>query len=76
VRFVEPDLKTLHVVSRIQRLAPRARLFVELNDPQHEFARHLGEQVTILPSRGLLESVLRDRAINLDAHFARTATPA
>ena len=73
VRFVEPDLKTLHVVARIQRLAPQARLFVELNDPRHEFARHLGDQVTILPSRALLESVLRDRAINLDGHFALTA---
>jgi voltage-gated potassium channel len=71
VRFVDPDLKTLHTVSRIQRLAPQARLFVELDDPQHEFAQLLGEQVTILPSRRLLESVLRDRALNLDAYFAR-----
>lgn len=69
VRFVDPDLKTLHTVSRIQHLAPRARLFVELNDPHHELARHLSAQVTILPSRTLLESVLRDRALNLDAYF-------
>ena len=70
VRFVDPDLKTLHTVSRIQHLAPRARLFVELNDPNHELARHLGAQLTILPTRALLESVLRGRGLNLDTHFA------
>jgi voltage-gated potassium channel len=32
-------------------------------------ARVLNAQVTILPSRTLLESVLRDRALNLDAYF-------
>lgn len=69
VRFVDPDLKTLHTVSRIQKLAPRARLFVELNNPEHELAHHLDGQVTILPSRRMLESVLRDRALNLDAYF-------
>ncbi len=71
VRFVDPDLKTLHTVSRIQRLAPQARLFVELNHPDHEFARHLGDRGTILSSRLLLESVLRDRALNLDPYFTR-----
>ena len=70
VRFVDPDLKTLHTAARIQRLAPRARLFVELNDPEHEFTRHLGPDVTVLSSRQLLESVMRDRAINLDRHFS------
>lgn len=74
VRFVEPDLKTLHVVARIQRLAPQARLFVELNQPNHELARHLGNQVTILPSRDLLESVLRDRTLSLEPHFTRDGT--
>lgn len=69
VRFVDPDLKTLHTVSRIRKLAPQARLFVELNNPEHELAVHLGPQVTILPSRRLLESVMRDRVIDLAAYF-------
>ncbi len=73
VRFVDPDLKTLHTVSRIRKLAPQARLFVELNQPDHEFVGQLGDHVTILPSRALLESVLRDRALNLDRYFSRAS---
>lgn len=71
VRFIDPDLKTLHTVARVRKLAPGARLFVELNDPKHELAHHLGPDITILASRDLLASVLRDRTLDLTAHFAR-----
>ena len=73
-RFAEPDLKTLHTVSRIRNLAPQARIFVELNDPQHELAGHLGDKTFILSSKELLAAVLRDGSIDLSAHFATTAT--
>ncbi len=71
VRFVDPDLKTLHTVSRIRQLNPRAKIFVELANPELELARYLGADVTILPSRDLLESVLKHRALDLSTHFAR-----
>lgn len=72
-RFVEPDLKTLHIVSRIRKLAPKARIFVELNNPEHELASHLGDKTTILSSKEMLASVLRDGSIDLSAHFATGA---
>lgn len=68
-RFAEPDLKTLHTVSRIRKLAPQARIFVELNNPQHELVRHLGEKTVILSSKEMLASVLRDGTIDLSASF-------
>ena len=71
IRFVDPDLKTLHTVSRVRQLAPQAKIFVELNNPQHELAHHLGKNTVILSSKELLTSVMRDRTIDLTAHFAR-----
>lgn len=68
-RFAEPDLKTLHTVSRIRKLAPQARIFVELNNPQHELVRHLGANTVILSSKDLLAAVLRDGTIDLSTHF-------
>ncbi len=70
VRFQDPDLKTLHMVARIQKVNPRARIFVEMLDPQSPLLVHLGPLVTVLPSRLMLESILKDKAIDLSAHFA------
>ena len=40
-RFREPDLKTLHAVSRIQKLNSRAAMFVELHEEKSEYIQHL-----------------------------------
>lgn len=71
VRFVDPDLKTLHTVSRVRQLAPGAKIFLELNNPQHELARHLDANTVVLSSRDLLASVMRDHTIDLSAYFKR-----
>ena len=52
-------------------IAPQAKIFVELNNPQHDLAHLLGENTVILSSKELLTSVLRDRTLDLSAHFAR-----
>ena len=68
-RFQDPDLKTLHVVARIQKLNPSARIFVEMMDPQSPLLAHLGTSLTVLPSRALLESILKDKVIDLSPYF-------
>ena len=73
IRFIDPDLKTLHCVSRIKKLAPQAKIFMELNEPEHELAWHLGKDITILKSREMLKSVLGG-GLDLSAHFKRDAT--
>lgn len=72
-RFAEPDLKTLHTASRVRQLAPRARIFVELNNPRHELVGQLGDNTVVLSSRELLASVLRDGSLNLTDYFASKA---
>lgn len=69
IRFVDPDLKTLHCVHRIRKLAPQAKIFVELNEPKHELAWHLGNNVVVLKSRDMLKSILAGDGLDLSSHF-------
>lgn len=69
IRFQDADLKSLHLVSRIRQLSPRARIFVEMTNPASDLIRYLDEQVTVLSSRDLLESVLKNHALDLSKHF-------
>ncbi len=69
VRYLDPDLKTLHTCARFLKLAPHAKIFIELNNPQHELATQLGNRVTILASRDLLTAVMQNRAPDLGSAF-------
>ncbi len=74
-RFQEPDLKTLHTVSRIQKLNKHATLFVEMHKPKSEFTEHLLGPIVVLDSKKLLETVLRHEALNLSAYFSYANLP-
>jgi len=77
-RFQEPDLKTLHIVSRIQKLNKHATMFVEMHKPQSEFTKHLTGSIIVLKSRDLLESVLQHQPFDLTRYLdcnEETATP-
>jgi voltage-gated potassium channel len=65
VRFQEPDLKTLHTVSRIQKLNEKATIFVEMNQPESELTRYLDGPIIILKSKELLESVMQNQSLDL-----------
>ena len=74
-RFQEPDLKTLHTVSRIQTLNQKAKIFVEMHNTSSEFTEYLNRSITVLSSRKLLESVLRHKALDLSSHFTSLVQP-
>jgi len=59
LRFADPDVKTLHVASRVLHLNPGAMVFVELLNPDSELLGYLRGQVIPMASRQLVESVLR-----------------
>jgi len=69
IRFQDPDLKTLHTVSRIRKINPRARIFIELAHPESELLSHLGDNITVISSRDLLTSVLKNEALDLSSYF-------
>lgn len=75
-RFMEPDLKTLHTVSRIQKLNNHATMFVEMHKPKSEFTEHLAGHIEVLDSKKLLESILRHESIDLSAYFPHASQPA
>ncbi len=68
-RFQEPDLKTLHTISRIQQLNNHAAMFIEMYNPRSEFTKHLKGTITVLNSRDLMESVLQHAAFELSPFF-------
>ena len=64
MRFADPDVKTIHTVSRIVDLNPQAKIFMELVDPENDLVRYAPGDLTIMDSRRLLISVLRDKQLD------------
>ncbi len=69
VRFQDPDIKTLHAVSRIRQQNSHARIFIEMADPQSDLLAYAGPNITVVSSRHLLESVLKNQKLDLSVHF-------
>lgn len=63
-RFADPDVKTLHIASRVKALNPDAITFVEMIDPQNELLNYAPKNLVVMDSRELLKSVLRDNKID------------
>jgi voltage-gated potassium channel len=68
-RFQEPDLKTLHILSRIQKINSQAKIFVELKDTESELADYLDNSIIKMNSRQLLKSVLKEKSLHLETYF-------
>ena len=64
LRFVDPDVKTLHVASRARRLNPSATIFLELVDPANELLKYMTGKVVVMDSRQLLKSVMQSQGID------------
>lgn len=69
IRFTDPDTKTLHVVSRIMRHNQHAKIYVELNDPNHELLKELPRDITIMKSADLLKNALRHRYLDVGQYL-------
>jgi len=45
---------------------------MELNEPEHELARHLGDNITVLKNRDMLTSILAGAGLDLSSYFKAT----
>lgn len=72
LRFADPDIKTMHIAVRVRKLNPRATLFVELVNPDHELLQYAGKDVIPLDSRAIMGDILSGRPID-PAEWIRTA---
>ncbi len=58
-RFADPDLKTLHVASRVLEINPQAAVLVEMIDPESELLGLAQGNIVAMDSRRLIEQVLQ-----------------
>lgn len=64
LRFADPDVKTMHIASRVLELNDRAKVFVEMVDPRHDLLKYASGKLISMDSRKLIEMVLRNEHIN------------
>jgi len=69
IRFKDPDVKSLHLLSRIKKLNQHAKIYIELENPQDELVDYLDPSVTVVESRRLLEDLLKYKSIKFDILF-------
>ncbi len=63
LRFADPDMKTIHVASRVMALNPSAQVYVEMVDPNNDLLK-IAPQLIVMDSRVLLETILRREPID------------
>lgn len=63
-RFADPDVKTLHIASRVRDQNPDATIFVEMVDENSDLLRFAPEKLVVIPSRKVMEHVLQHQPFN------------
>lgn len=63
-RFADPDVKTMHIASRVMALNSKARIYVELVDPESDLVKFAPDRMVVLKSRKLIQSVMKDGRIS------------
>jgi hypothetical protein len=63
-RFADPDIKTLHIASRVIAQNRDAIVFVELVAPAGELMQYAPSDLVVLSSRKAMEYVLRKAPVN------------
>lgn len=76
LRFADPDIKTLHIAHRVAALNPRATIFAELIEPDNELLKHISGKIIPMDSKHLIEMVIKNKSINLDAWLAQASSVA
>ncbi len=63
-RFADPDVKTLHIASRVREQNPGAAIFVEMVDDNSELLKFVPGGLIVIPSRRVMEYVLKHVPFN------------
>ncbi|MDR9418248.1 ion channel [Gracilimonas sp.] len=69
IRFSDPDLKTLHVVSRIMEHNTTGTVYVELNNEEHPMLETLPRKAVIMKSNDLLKNALKHHNFDLERYW-------
>lgn len=71
IRFTDPDVKTLHVVSRIMRKNVHAHIYVELINPEHPLLEHLPRSIIPMKSDDILQSILVQEGFDIQRYWIK-----
>ena len=63
-RFADPDVKTLHIASRVRDQNPDAIVFVEIVDVEGELMEHVPDDLVVVSSRRAMQYVLEHKPVN------------
>jgi hypothetical protein len=63
-RFADPDVKSLHIASRVKTINPDAVVFVEVVDRESELLQFAPSDLVLIPSRQVMEFVLQHKPFN------------
>jgi hypothetical protein len=64
LRFGDPDVKTLHTASRVMEMNSKAKVFVEMVDPENDLLQHASRPLFAMDSRRLIKYVLQRKMID------------
>lgn len=64
LRFSDPDVKTMHIATRVMARNSSAKVFVELVDTQSDLLKYAPDRIHVLDSRKLIELVMKDGRIS------------
>mgnify|MGYP000536626359 CR=1 FL=1 len=74
MRFTDPDIKTVHVASRVLKLNPKARIFLEVINKNHDLLKHLPGNIVPISSSELLIDVLHNAKMDPNEWFKKQTT--
>lgn len=63
-RFADPDVKTLHIASRVKDQNPDVPVFVEMVEEDSSLLKHAPDDLIVIPSRQVMEHVLQHVPFN------------
>lgn len=76
LRFADPDVKTMHIASRVMAKNGSAKIYVELVDMKSDLLKYAPPRLVPVSSRRLIEQVMRDGRISADSWREMCGGPA
>jgi len=67
LRFADPDVKSMHIATRVMAQNSSAKIYVELVDPQSDLLKYAPPRIVPLNSRKLIDSVMKDGKVTADS---------
>ena len=69
IRYTDPDIKTLHVVSRIMRKNKHAPIYVELDNTEHPLLNTLPRSIIPMKNHDIIHAILAKEGFDIERYW-------